>query len=299
MNIESLKSFFLIARAGNISNITNEVHLTQSALSQQIQRLESELSKTLLIRSNKGVELTTNGKIVFKYTEHILRIHEKMMMELAASENTSTNIKIQACNATADYVLPCTLIEGNKVFPNHNYELKNYPSNEIIPNVSRDDCDIGFSCASDIETDNTELVIEKVGKIKIVLVSKNKNTFPDEASLKQLLGSCLINFTETNNITNTLIKNLKRLGYSQDCFNCNFRVDGIESAKKMVLKDFGVAFLPYISIKEELYKKQLKIISVPELNMDLDIIMIYRKDISSHVKDFVLWFKKHGTKSFC
>ena len=299
MNIESLKSFFLIAKEGNISNVTNAVHLTQSALSQQIQRLENELSKKLLIRSNKGVELTTSGKIVFKYAEHILRIHEKMMMELTEVENASANIKIQACSSAADYVLPCTLITANKAYPNHNYELTSNPSNEIITNVSKDICDIGFSCVSDIDNYSPELVIEKVGTIKIVLVSKNDSSFPDEISLEQLLASCLITFTERNNITNTLVKNLTALGYAKNCFNCNLRVEGIESAKKLVYKDFGVAFVPYISIKEELYKKQFKMITVPELSMDLDIIMIYKKGCSGHVKDFVLWFKKYGAKSFC
>jgi DNA-binding transcriptional LysR family regulator len=299
MNIESLKSFFLIAKEGNISNVTNAVHLTQSALSQQIQRLESELSKTLLIRSNKGVELTTNGKIVFKYAEHILRIHEKMMMELAAEEKASANIKIQACSSAADYVLPCTLITANKTFPNHNYELTSNPSNEIITNVSNEICDIGFSCVAYEETSRPEMVIEKVGAIKIVLISKKDSSFPDEASLERLMGSNLITYTERNNITSTLVKNLTALGYTKNCLNCNLRVEGIESAKKLVVKNFGVAFVPYISVKEELYKKQLKIISVPEINMDLDIIMIYKKDCSGHVKDFVLWFKKYGAKSFC
>ncbi len=299
MNIESLKSFYLIAKEGNISNVTNAVHLTQSALSQQIQRLENELSKKLLIRSNKGVGLTMSGKIVFKYAEHILRIHEKMMTELADVENSSANIKIQACSSASDYVLPCTLITANKVYPNHNYELTSNPSNEIITNVSNDICDIGFSCASDIEADNTELAIEKVGVIKIVLVSKDESSIPDEVSLEQLPGFSLITFTERNNITSTLFRNLTRLGYSQSCLNCNLRVEGIESAKIMVLKNFGVAFVPYISVKAELYKKQFKTISVPELNMDMDIIMIYKKDCSGHVKDFVHWFKKFGAKSFC
>jgi len=299
MNIDSLRSFCLIAKKGNISDVTKSVHLTQSALSQQIQRLEKELSKKLFMRSNTGVDLTSDGKIVLKYAEHILRIHDKMMTELAEAEQANTVIRIQACNTAADYVLPCMLITANSKFPVHFYELTSISSDEIMTSVSNDICDIGFSCISDIVADNSELVIKKVGTIKIVLVSKNENSFPDEALLEQLRGSSLITFTQRNNITNTLIENLTRLGYDQNCFNCNLRVDGIESAKIMVQKKFGIAFLPYISVKEELYKKQFKLISVPQLNLDLDIMMICKKNCSSQVKDFVLWFKKYGARSFC
>jgi DNA-binding transcriptional LysR family regulator len=279
--------------------VTKSVHLTQSALSQQIQRLENELSKKLFVRSNVGVNLTSDGKIVLKHAENILRIHEKMMIELAENGNASTVIRIQACNTAADYVLPCTLITAKNKYPTQYYELISNPSAEIATNVSNDICDIGFSCSSDINADSNKLVIEKIGIIKIVLISKNENSIPDEASIEQLQGFSLIMFTQKNNITNTLINNLTRLGYDQNCFNRNLRVDGIESAKILVHKNFGIAFLPYVSVKEELYKKQFKSISVPQLNMDLDIIMIYKKNCSSQVKEFVHWFNKFGIKSFC
>lgn len=299
MNIDSLRSFYLIAKEGNISNVTTSVHLTQSALSQQIQRLENELSKKLFIRNNTGVELTSDGIIVLKYVEHILRIHDKMMTELAETGNTSSVIRIQACNTTADYLLPCTLITANNKYPTHKYELSSYPSVEIATNVSNDICNIGFCCGLDNQADNSELVLEKVGTVKIVLVTNYENSLPDEVSLEQLRNSNLITFTQKNAITSILFKNLTRLGYDQSCFNSNMRVDGIESAKILVQKNYGIAFLPYISVKEELYKKQFKSVSVQQLNLDLDIIMIYKKNCSKHVKEFVLWLKKDGTKSFC
>jgi DNA-binding transcriptional LysR family regulator len=300
MNIESLKYFYLIVKKGNISNVAKEVHLTQSALSQQIQRLESDLGKKLLIRSNQGVELTSNGKIVFKFAENMLRIHEKMMLELEEAEKASTIIKIQACSSTADYALPCTLITANAVYPNHHYELSSYASSEILSNVNNNICDIGFSCVPKSEiVGNPDLIIEKVGENKIVLVSKNDSIYPEQMSLDNLLGSCLITFTEKNNITNTLSRNLNKLGYDQKNLKCNLRVEGIESAKILVHKNYGIAFLPYISVKGELYKKLFKTIKAPELHMDLDIIMVYKKNCSGHVKDFVLWFKKYGSKSFC
>lgn len=229
----------------------------------------------------------------------MLRTYDKMMLELAEAEKVSTVIKIQACHSIADYALPCTLIKANGVFPSHNYELSASLSADIVYNVTNSICDVGFSCEAGIRADSPDVVSIKVGVNNIVLVSSNDDSFPDATTAEALLDSCLITFTEKNNINSALNKNLKKLGYDQNSLNCNLRVEGIESAKMLVSKKFGIAFVPYISVKEELYKKQLKTIAVPEFNMDLDITMLYRQDCPGHVRDFVDWLKKNGSKSFC
>ena len=299
MNIEALEYFYLIAKEGNISGVAKEVHLSQSALSQQIQKLENDLGKKLLIRSNKGVALTATGKIVFKFAENILRTHDKMMVELAEAEKSATVVKIEACHPIADYALPCTLIKANGVYPNHNYELTSNASNLILSDVTNNICDVGFLCENDTPIDDSAVISMKVGESSIVLIAKNDDSFPDVMSVDELLDCCLITFTDKNNITNTLIKNLVRLGYGESSLNSSLRVEGIESAKMLVTRNYGIAFLPYISVKEELYKKQYKIINVPEFNMDLTVTMLYKRNCPSYVCDFVTWFNTHGSKSFC
>jgi len=299
MNIESLKYFYLIAKAGNISSVAKEVHLSQSALSQQIQRLENDFSKKLLIRSNKGVVLTSLGKIVYKFADNILRTYDKMMVELAEEEKGSVIIKIEACRFIASYALPCTLIKANGVYPNHNYELSGNTSQEIISNVANNICDVGFMCDSELKADSNVIVSTKVGVSKIVLVSKNEETVPDVISVEELLDGCIITFTGKNDITSFMNRNLKRMGYDENSLNCNLRVEGIESAKMLLQRSYGFAFLPYFSVKEELYKKQFKVIEVPDFTMEVDITMLYKNDHSTRVNDFLEWFKKNGKQSFC
>ncbi len=299
MNIESLKYFFLIAQEHHISNVAKSVHLTQSALSQQIQKLESDLSRQLLIRSNKGVELTKSGEIVYMYAKNILRVYEKMLTELAEVDKVNTVIKIQACNLTADYILPCMLIHANGVYPDHNFELTNNPLNDIITNVANDICEIGFASVSDNCIEDNELAVEKVGINRIVLIAKYDSDFPDTMSLEKLLESNLIMYTENNCIMDVLTVSLKKAGYDINQLKHNLCIEGFESAKILVDKSYGTAFVPYVSVKEELYKKQFKIIALPELNLNLDIIMMYKKNCSGRVKDFVTWFKEYGPNSFC
>lgn len=82
MHIETYELFYKVCLSKSITKVANESHISQSALSQQIQKLENSLGFQLLIRSNKGVELTKKGEIVLKYAENLVRTHQKMLQEL-------------------------------------------------------------------------------------------------------------------------------------------------------------------------------------------------------------------------
>ena len=112
MHIESLGYFYLVGKTKSISKVAAEVHLSQSALSQQIQKLENSLGCELLTRSNRGVELTSDGEIVFKYAGYIINTYDKMQQDLGSHDNNV--IKIEATYPVATYALPCTLYRMKK-----------------------------------------------------------------------------------------------------------------------------------------------------------------------------------------
>ena len=81
MNLESLIFFYEIAKAGNISTVAKQAHISQSALSQQINRLEADFSGRLLERSNKGVSLTEKGEVVFKIEDGWIEVfHNRVII---------------------------------------------------------------------------------------------------------------------------------------------------------------------------------------------------------------------------
>ena len=87
MHIDSLNYFFQVANSKSISTVAKNAHISQSALSQQISKLENKLNVQLFNRTNKGVSLTSEGEILFKYAESILNSYNKMQEELLNSKN--------------------------------------------------------------------------------------------------------------------------------------------------------------------------------------------------------------------
>ena len=72
MEIKQLKALQAIAEAGSFSLAAKKLFLTQSALSHQMKKLEEELGETLLIRGNRQVAPTAEGRIVLASAEQIL-----------------------------------------------------------------------------------------------------------------------------------------------------------------------------------------------------------------------------------
>ena len=62
--LNEIYEFFLkVSEMGSISKAADKLYISQPALSQQLKNLEKELDASLFIRSNKGIELTGEGKI--------------------------------------------------------------------------------------------------------------------------------------------------------------------------------------------------------------------------------------------
>ena len=61
MELRQLEYFAAVARHRHFTRAADELYVTQSALSQQVRRLEEELGIALLLRTSRGVEVTPAG----------------------------------------------------------------------------------------------------------------------------------------------------------------------------------------------------------------------------------------------
>lgn len=73
MDLRQLRYFVGIVQAGSLSRAASQLHVAQSAISQHLARLESELKQKLVIRGLKGVALTDAGVVLYRHAEAILR----------------------------------------------------------------------------------------------------------------------------------------------------------------------------------------------------------------------------------
>lgn len=298
MHIEYLKYFCEVASIRSISKVAINSHISQPALSQQIQRLEDSLGYKLLERSNKGVELTEAGLIVSKYAKNLIKAYDNMTEDLAAINKRNGTIRIEACPTMATYALPCTIYKIKERFPNCDYNLTSNLSDAVESNILNDICDVGFIQG---KPDDPSLVTSKIGTDRMVLTAADGFSIKDEISLEELRAYPLIMLHDKYMSRKQIDESFREKGLDYNNYNILFTLDSTESVKSSVLKGYGVSFLPYISIKKELYTKQLKVINVPDIDLTYDIYIVYKRshDMNKRVKEFIHYLKEVGEKSFC
>jgi len=296
LHIECLKYFQKIAKIKSISKVANRSHISQPALSQQIQKLENSLGKKLFIRSNKGVKLTSSGEIVLKYADNIIRTYEKMLNGL--KEQEQKEIKIEGEFSIATYCLPCALISMQEEYPTHNYNLISSTSEEIEGDVLNDICELGFITKPSSEE---ELVSEKVITEKVVLISPANYDIPEKISVKKILDYKLIILKESCIIKDNLREGLSSIGYTFADLNIMSRLETTEAIKTLVQKGYGTALVPYNSVKDEFVANELNISRIEDYNLDYNIYMVRKssENLTKDLKEFIKGFKNLGPNICC
>ncbi len=296
MNIGYLNAFYVTVKTNSISKAAKILHLTQPGLSMQIQALEKELQVSLLNRSNKGVELTEAGKIVFDYANTILSLQENIERDLENLKTHKKNLLIGSCKSVGEYALPCSIY----IFKHDNKEIDinlEIMNSENVTNSLLDrTINIGILHG---DINNKEIKTEKITEDKLLLVT-SLPLIRDKVSLKELVKLPLI-FREQGSGSRKIIENcLKIHNLKVGDLNIIYELNSMEAIKSSVISGKGISFIPELSIKRELKDGVLKLIEIEDLEIVSEYYIAFRKDheLSPYEKDFIK-FIKSSRRGFC
>jgi DNA-binding transcriptional LysR family regulator len=82
LDLTALRSFVTVAETGGVTKAAQQLHLTQSAVSMQLKRLEESLAQPLLDRSGRGVTLTNQGEQLLSYGRRMLVLNDEVMARM-------------------------------------------------------------------------------------------------------------------------------------------------------------------------------------------------------------------------
>ncbi len=86
LDLTSLRSFVAVADSGGVTKAAGYLHLTQSAVSMQLKRLEESLGLSLLDRSNRSIGLTAEGEQLLSYARRMLALNDDIYARLTSQE---------------------------------------------------------------------------------------------------------------------------------------------------------------------------------------------------------------------
>lgn len=299
MLIEQIMMFSQIAKEKSISKAALASHISQPALSQQMQRLEEELGVTLFERSNRGITLTSAGEVMEKYSEQFIEVYHNLKEELDNLHTYSGTFRVAATYVACNYALPCCLYKMNRKFPNYSISLNAASSREVIRRVEHGQADLGFIVG---ETTEENLECNLVFSDQICLVASKDYHIADSIQWEDLKRVPLLMLNEQFSSYRLLHQYLAKKGYPVERLKVLFHVDSTESVKSTVMAGHGLAFLPYMTVKKEIYQKLVKIVDVADFDLAYDVYSINRvREARENPKlyEIIRYFKSIVSKSIC
>ena len=131
--IEQYRIFNVVAETHSFSKAAETLFITQSAVSQAIKQLETEIDTILFERTSRGAELTQAGNILYKYTSSAIELLETGLIRIEALKSLDEGeLKIGASDTISSHFLLPHLEMFHKLYPNIKIQIINRVSNEAL-----------------------------------------------------------------------------------------------------------------------------------------------------------------------
>ncbi|CAG7620033.1 HTH-type transcriptional regulator YofA [Paenibacillus solanacearum] len=144
-NMEWYRVFYTVGKIGNISKAAEELFLTQPAVSHTIKQLEKKLGGQLFFRTSKGVKLTAEGDLLFKYIEqayHFMETGERKIGEM--HQLMAGEVKIGAGDTLCRHYLLPHLESFHRDFPAIRLQVTNRTTLETLALLKEGHIDFGI-----------------------------------------------------------------------------------------------------------------------------------------------------------
>ncbi|MFI3276408.1 HTH-type transcriptional activator IlvY [Vibrio sp.] len=150
MNIKSLQLFIHLCDSQSFTRTAAAMHISPSALSRQIQKLEHEAGQQLLVRDNRSVELTPAGKSLLPVAMRIVAEWQQFHIDSNSKELVLKGEIRLFCSVTASYShLPELLSEFRLQHPFIEFKLSTGDPAQAIDKILNDEADIAISARPD------------------------------------------------------------------------------------------------------------------------------------------------------
>ena len=233
---------------GSFSRAAESNFISQSAVSQQLAKLERELGVQLINRGGGLVEPTAPGRAYYDGASQILRRYEQLVGEVRSADGVVRGVlRVGTIYSVGFYLLDPLVQRFLHEHPEVNLHVTYTGWNQISAAVISGQMDLGVVACPET---NRSLDVVPLADEELMLVCPRDHALAERDTIcpSDLEGQDIIAF-EPNVPTRRLIDRLLKKHRTQLSIRMEF--DNAELLKRAVMVGAGVAILPKESVKQE------------------------------------------------
>jgi DNA-binding transcriptional LysR family regulator len=285
MELYPLKVFLTVATERSFSRAGEKLLRTQPAISIAIQRLESDLKEKLIDRSGRELLLTDAGRVVLEYARRFTQLEsdlENSLREL--QDNYAGRLTIGANESTSLYLIN-HIQHYRRLFPKIKVQVRRTLSSKIPSQLLDGELELGV-ISYDPADDHLVSQVIFTDHLALVVSPQHRFANREEVSITELGMETFIAHNVLSPYREVVLREFQR---HKVPLNMDVEMPTVETIRRMVQENEGVAFVPKMCVEQELTQHLLREVRVKEMYCERKIRLIYpsRRALSHAAKAFL------------
>lgn len=278
MELAELQVFLTVASERSFSRAAAKLHRTQPAVSQAIRRLEDELGERLFDRSSKQGALTEAGRVLRDYAQRLMRLSEEAEVAVRELRDLRRGRVLIGANEAAVHALLPLVGRFRHAHPEIQVDVRRVPSRQVGVEVAQGSLDFGIVT---FDPADKRLLSVTLGPDELVLLVHPSHPFAgrDTVPISEFAHETVIAHSDPSPARDQV---LRQAEVRHAPINIQIALPSLEGIKRAVEKKMGVALLPRRCAIEEIHRKQLVAVKIPEVRYPRQLRLLYRKGELSH-----------------
>lgn len=274
MHIENLKIFSDLVESQSFSRAAKLNGITQSAVSQQLRAMERHFNVLIVDRSQKQFRLTREGTKLYESSKDLLHLYEKLSSELQEMKKViSGTIHISTVYSIGLHELPAYVKVFLQKYPTVNIRVEYRRSNLVYEDVLHNAVDLGI-VAYPSKMRQLEVIPFHEDQLVLICAPGHPLASQKSVSFEEIAEQKYVAFDTdipTRKATDQVFRDLK---LDVDPI---MEFDNIETVKRAVEIDAGVAIVPSATVKQEVEQGLLVSVNLKGPRLMRPLALIHRK----------------------
>ncbi len=293
MEDHKLKVFCTVAETKSFSKTSEIIHLTQPAVSLQIQALEETYETKLFDRTGNTISLTPSGEVLYNYAKDILALYAEAEKEIGKITGLIRgSIMIGASTTIGNYVLPSVIVDFKKAHPKIKVSVVIGNTKRIEDLVNGGAIDFGVVEGS---TTKQRIVAEPIIDDELIIIIPPYHPWAKRrlVSILELSKEPFILREEGSGTRIHIERFLTSHGVNLSDLKVVMSLGGIESIKLAVENGIGISIISKWAARKELKYGTLRSVGLKEEPMERSFMLIQVKNniITHAVDEFLAYLR--------
>ena len=264
-NLSQYKIFYEVAKAGNISKAAKELYISQPAISKAISKLEDSLGLSLFTRSSRGVQLTSEGEILFEHTREAFDALDRGEQELKRIQEFDIgHLRIGVSNTLCKYILLPYLKTFIDQYPHMKVTIESQATAQTLARLEQQKIDLGLVAEPSVRRDLAFIPVMDIQDTFVTTPNYLENLYLREGQDTSLFETGNIMLLDTSNMTRHHVDE-----YMAE--NNIFPHQILEVTTMDLLIEFAKIGLGIACVIKELVQKELDSGMLVEIPLDIPI----------------------------